>query len=162
MSTERIIILGIGCTLFMDQGLGVTVIQALRENYTFADNVELIDGGLLGVALTGTIAGADHVVAVDAFCNGGKPGDLYRLEGDRILERMTGKNHVQHVEFLEALAHCNALDHPPRTVLLGIEPGDTKTVACELSPVLQDKLDDVVACVLKELDRLETGYERKC
>ena len=28
------------------------------------------------------------------------------MEEKQILERLTGKNHVQHVEFLEALAHC--------------------------------------------------------
>lgn len=155
---KQIIILGIGCTLYADQGFGVSVTQALKDRYEFPEHVLPVDGGLLGVGLTGTIARADHLIAVDAFCNGGSPGDIYRLEEKQILERLTGKNHVQHVEFLEALAHCQALDSPPQTVLLGIEPGDTKSVVCELTPELKNKIDEMIGCILKELDRLGVTY----
>lgn len=163
MANGSIIILGIGCTLFADQGFGVTMIRALRDRYDFPDHVELVDGGLLGVAMTGTIARAAHLIAVDAFQNGGDAGDIYRLEGQQILQRMTEKNQVQHVEFLEALAHCQVLDDPPEAVLLGMEPEDTQSAVCELSPTLQDKLDDMMAVILKELDRLAVMYrQRQC
>ena len=161
MSAEQITILGIGCTLYADQGFGVHMIQTLKERYEFPEHVLLIDGGLLGVGLTGTIARTDYLIAVDAFCNGGSPGDIYRLEEKQILERLTGKNHVQHVEFLEALAHCQALDDPPQTVLLGIEPGDTKSVVCELTPELHRKVDEMIGCILSELDRLGVTYSIK-
>ncbi len=161
MNGHHIMILGIGCPLFADQGFGISMIQALRQRYDFPENVSLVDGGLLGVAMTGTIAQADHLIAIDAMGNGGRPGDIYRLQGDRIFERLKGRHHVQHVEFLEALAHCQALEDPPDTVLLGIEPDDTSSVACELTPVLQDKLDDMIGCVLKELDLLAVVYKRK-
>lgn len=161
MKNKKITILGIGCTLYADQGFGVSVIQALKDRYEFPEHVQPVDGGLLGVGLTGTIARADHLIAVDAFCNGGSPGDIYRLEEQQIFERLTGKNQVQHVEFLEALAHCQALDDPPRTVLLGIEPSDTKSVVCELTPELQNKIDEMIGCILNELDRLGATYSVK-
>ncbi len=161
METKQIIILGIGCTLLSDQGFGVSIIQDLGEKFEFPGNVFVVDGGLVGVALTGTISRADHLIVVDAISNNGKPGDIYRLEGRQILERLTVKNHVQQVEFLEALAHCQALDNPPQTVLLGVEPDDTKTLACGLTPVLQEKMDAMTALVLKELDRLAVTYREK-
>ena len=122
MNIESITILGIGCTLYADQGFGVSVIQALTDRYDFPDNVTLVDGGLVGVGLTGTIGQTDQLIAIDAICNGGTPGDIYRLDQEAILARLSGRHHIQHVEFLEALAHCQALDDPPQTVLLGIEP----------------------------------------
>lgn len=161
MSDIPITILGIGCTLYADQGFGVGVVQALSERYHFPESVQLVDGGMVGVGLTGTIAAAGRLIAVDAIENGGDPGDIYRIEGRRILERLTGKHPVQHVEFLEALAHCQALDDPPQAVLLGIEPGDTQSVACELTAQLQAKLDDMIGCVLNELDRLGVAYRKK-
>lgn len=161
MENNNITILGIGCTLYADQGFGVHVIQTLKDRYDFPEHVLAVDGGLLGVGLTGTIARADHLIAVDAFCNGGSSGDIYRLEKEQILERLSGKNHVQHVEFLEALAHCQALDDPPQTVLLGIEPNDTTSVVCELTPELQNKIDEVIGCILNELDRLGATYSVK-
>ena len=161
MKPDHIMILGIGCTLFSDQGFGISVIEAIRERYEFPENVSLVDGGLLGVAMTGTIAQADHLIAVDAFCNGGRPGDIYRLEQRQIFERLAGKNHVQHVDFLEALAHCQAVDHPPETVMLGIEPEDCETTACQLTPLLQDKIDAMIGSVIEELDRLGVEYQKK-
>ncbi len=161
MNSDHIMILGIGCTLFADQGFGVSLIQTMRERYDFPENVSLVDGGLLGVAMTGTIARADHLIAIDAIGNGGNPGDIYRLEKQQIFDRLKGKNNVQHVDFLEALAHCQALDDPPETVLLGVEPEDTESVVCELTPALQDKMDVMIQCVLKELDRLAVTYKKK-
>lgn len=161
MGNEQIMILGIGCTLFADQGFGVSMIQALKERFEFPDRVRLVDGGLLGVGLLGTIAEPDHLIAIDAIRNNGRPGEIYRLAGRRILERLKVKNHVQHVEFLEALAHCQALDDSPQAVLLGIEPEDTKSAVCELTPVLKHKIDEMIACVLAELDRLGAKYCKK-
>jgi hydrogenase maturation protease len=161
MEDKRITVLGIGCTLYADQGFGVGVIQVLKDRYCFPENVNLVDGGLLGVGLTGTIGQADQLIAIDAICNGGNPGDLYRLDQNAILKRLAGKHHVQHVEFLEALAHCQALDDPPQAVLLGIEPEDTRSVVCELTSKLQDKMDDMIAMVLEELDGLSVSYKKK-
>ena len=115
----------------------------------------------MGVGLTGIIARADHLIAIDAIANNGKPGDIYRIEGQKILQRLNVKNHVQQVEFLEALAHCQALEGPPQTVLLGIEPDDTRTLACELTAVLQAKMEAMTVCVLNELDRLGGTYREK-
>jgi hydrogenase maturation protease len=162
MDSEHITILGIGCTLYADQGFGVSVIETLKDQFDFPDNVDLVDGGLLGVGLTGTIGRTDHLIAIDAISNAGKPGDIYRLEGSQILDRLAGRHPVQHVEFLEALAHCQVLDDPPKAILIGIEPEDTRSVACKLTPALQNKKADVIASVLEELDRLGVGYTKRC
>jgi len=161
MTAERIVILGIGCTLYADQGFGVHVVQALENRYELPDTVQLIDGGLIGVALTGLIAGAGHLIAVDAICLKGRPGEIYRLEGRQILERLAVKNQIQQVEFLEALAHCQALDHPPQAILLAVEPQDTCTVACDLTPALAQALDPMIVRVMAELDRLGVQYQLK-
>jgi hydrogenase maturation protease len=162
VDTKVITILGIGCALLADQGFGVSVVQALDARYQFPENVQLLDGGLLGVVLTGTIAQAHHLIVIDSIANCGRPGDIYRLEGQEIRQRLARKkNPVYQVEFLEALVHCQALDAPPQTVLLAVEPADTQTLACELTPVLQDKIDPMVTLVLKELDRLGVSYGLK-
>ena len=161
MEAKQITILGIGCTLLADQGFGASMVQSLNERFEFPENVNLLDGGLLGVGLTGTIAQAEHLIVIDAICNNGAPGEIYRLEGRQVLERLKASNSVPQVEFLEALAHCQVLEAPPRTVLLGIEPEDTQSLVCELTPVLRDKMDAMTACVLDELKRLGVAYRNK-
>jgi hydrogenase maturation protease len=162
MDQDKITILGIGCILLADQGFGVHIIQQLQQRFEFPDHVQLIDGGMIGVGLVGVMAQSRHVIAIDAIGNGGNPGQIYRLQGRHILERLKIKNHVQQVDFLEALAHCQALDRPPETVLIAIEPEETDKLSCELTPVVQSRTDTVVAQVLDELSGLGvTVLDRK-
>ena len=161
MGNRQITILGIGCVLFADQGFGISVIQTLGDRYDFPACVHVVDGGLIGVGMVGTIAQSTHLIVIDIISNKGKPGDLYRLEGQQIFERLAAKNHIQQVEYLEALAHCQALDCPPQAVLLAIEPEDTDAMRCEPTPLLLEKKEAVINAVLTELDRLDVPYREK-
>ena len=160
-TNQHILIWGIGCSLLCDQGFGIHIIQALNEQYEFDDQVELIDGGLVGVGLVGLIAGARYLIVIDAINNNGRPGEFYRWQGDDVFQRLSGQNQVQQVEFLEALAHCQVLDHPPQVVMLGVEPYDTRRLSCELTPCLDAAKQQMIQAVLAELDRLGGTYRKK-
>jgi len=157
---SEVMVLGIGCILYSDEGFGVRVVEKMEKLYEFSDNVLLVDGGVLGVNLLGVISKPKHLIVVDAIRNKGNPGDLYRLEGDQIPARIRAKNSLHQVDFLEALTLCQALDHVPQTVIVGIEPLDIDTQSLELTPPVQAKVDSVIEMVLKELDRLGVSYKK--
>ncbi len=154
-------ILGVGCTLYSDEGFGVQVVNKLEGLYEFPDNVSIVDGGVLGINLLGVISQPDHLIVVDAIRNKGKPGDLYRLEGDAIPERIRAKNSLHQVDFLEALTLCQALDKVPVTVILGVEPEDIETLGLELTPTTRSKVDPMIDMILAELKRLGGSYQKK-
>ena len=156
-----VMVLGIGCTLCSDEGFGVRVVEKMQQEYEFSEEVLLVDGGVLGINLLGVISKPKHLVVVDAIRNKGNPGDLYRLAGDDIPQRIRAKNSLHQVDFLEALTLCEALDHVPETVIVGIEPEDIDTMCVDLTPVTQAKVKDVIAMVLAELDRLGVQYSMK-
>jgi hydrogenase maturation protease len=156
-----IMILGIGCTLYSDEGFGVQVVKELEQRYQFPDNVSVVDGGVLGINLLGVISQPDHLIVVDAIRNKGKPGDLYRLEGDAIPERIRAKNSLHQVDFLEALTLCQALDKVPMTVILGVEPEDIETLGLELTPTIRSKVDPMIDMILAELKRLGGSYQKR-
>jgi hydrogenase maturation protease len=156
----EIMVLGIGCILYSDEGFGVRVVEKMERIYEFPENVLLVDGGVLGINLLGVISKPDHLIVVDAIRNKGKPGDLYRLEGDAIPERIRAKNSLHQVDFLEALTLCQALDHVPKTVIIGVEPEDIDTQSLELTPPIQAKVDPVIDMVLSELERLGVTYKK--
>ena len=159
--SSEIMILGVGCILYSDEGFGVRVIEAIQERYEFPDNVMVVDGGVLGVNLLGVISKPNHLIVVDAIRNKGKPGDLYRLEGDAIPARIRAKNSLHQVDFLEALTLCQALDKVPETVILGIEPEDIETLSTELTPITQSRVDDIIEKVLDEVKRRGGSYRQK-
>ena len=158
MTTPQVMILGVGSILMSDEGFGVRVIETLDQQYTFGDNVSVIDGGVLGINLLGVMSEADHLIVVDVIRNGGKAGDLYRLTGDAIPERIRAKNSLHQIDFLEALTLCQALDNVPKTVIIGVEPADIDTLSVELTPQIKDCIDPTIAMVLEELDRLNMPY----
>ncbi len=160
MKSEHIMILGVGCILFTDEGFGIRVIEEIQKSYKFPDNVSIVDGGVLGLNLLGVISEADHLIVVDAIRNKGKPGDIYRLDGDAIPERVRAKNSLHQVDFLEALTMCQALDKVPKTVILGVEPEDIDSMSIELSPVVQKQVGPIIENVIKELDRLRVSYKK--
>ncbi len=153
-----VMVLGIGCILYSDEGFGVRVVEKMEALYEFSDNVLLVDGGVLGINLLGVISKPDHLIVVDAIRNRGKPGDLYRLAGDQIPQRVRAKNSLHQVDFLEALTLCQALDKVPETVIIGVEPEDIDTQSLDLTPAIQAKVDPVIEMVLAELVRLGGSY----
>lgn len=161
MNKKAITILGIGSILFRDEGFGIRVVQRLEELYEFPENVTLVDGGVLGMNLLGIMSEADHLIVIDAIRNRGRPGTVYRLEGDEIPSRIRAKNSLHQIDFLETLTLCQALDRVPETVILGVEPEDIETLDVNLTPTLQARVEQVTEMVLQELTRLGIPYSRR-
>ena len=89
MKKQHIMILGVGCILYSDEGFGIRVIEEIQKKYTFSDNVSIVDGGVLGLNLLGVISEADHLIVVDAIRNNGKPG-AHRARGVEGVTRKDG------------------------------------------------------------------------
>lgn len=157
-SKPHITVLGLGNILLRDEGLGVRVVERLSARYAFDDNVELLDGGVLGMRLIGIVSACDVLIVTDAICNGEAPGTLYRLEGDQVPRRVLAKHSLHQLDFPEVLAICETIDHRPETVILGMEPEDTTTMEVALTPTVAGNLDRLEEMVLAELDRLGAGY----
>jgi len=155
----RVTVLGVGCTLFTDEGFGVHTVTKMEQCYDFPDNVSLVDGGVLGLGLLGVITESDHLIVVDAVRNGGPPGTLYRLAGEEIPARIRAKNSLHQVDLLEALTLCQALDNVPETVIVGVEPEDIETLGLEMTPAVSRQMDAVITMVLGELAQLGVEYQ---
>jgi hydrogenase maturation protease len=159
--SPAIMILGIGSILFSDDGFGIQVAQRIEKEYEFPDDVLVVDGGVLGINLLGVISKPKHLIVVDTMRNQGRPGDIYRIEGEAIPERIRAKNSLHQVDFLEALTLCQALDNVPRTVIIGVEPEDIQTLSLVMTPTLQARVETVIGMVLQELERLGVSYRKK-
>jgi hydrogenase maturation protease len=159
--SPEVMILGIGSILYSDDGFGIRVIEQIERDYEFPDDVLVVDGGVLGINLLGVISKPNHLVVVDAIRNRGNPGDLYRLEGDAIPERIRAKNSLHQVDFLEALTLCQVFDKVPQTVIIGVEPQDYQTLSLALTPTVHARIEPVIRMVLDELTRLGVSHRRK-
>jgi hydrogenase maturation protease len=121
----KFLVLGIGNTLLMDEGVGIHVLSALRANPALPDDVELLDGGTLSFTLAGPIQEADALVVVDA-ANIDSPAGHWRLmEGDAMDAFLLGnrKSTVHEVGLTDLRAIALLAGHwPARRAMLAIQP----------------------------------------
>ena len=159
---KNILVLGVGNVLYSDDGFGICLVDKLNSEYEFPEDVNVVDGGVLGVNLLGVISGYTHVIIIDTILKKSKPGDIHRLENDEIKNRIIPKNSLHQVDLLEALTLCKiTFEKAPETVILGIEPKDFTTLNVGLSNEVKDKIDDMVALTLKELEKLGATYKKR-
>ena len=81
----KTLIFGAGNLLCSDEGFGVHFIKYLEQHYRFRDDVELYDGGTLGIMVTHLLEEADRVFLVDVVDAAGEAGDVFRYEKDEFL-----------------------------------------------------------------------------
>ena len=152
MTTKpRILLLGVGNVLCTEEGVGVHAANHLAENYTFSDNVTVMEGGTLGKLLMPSLSECELVIIMDAVLGGDKPGSVYRLENDG-LRKSIGFNDSQHqVDLIDTLIHCDLIGNRPDAVVIGMEPEDWQSISMELTPTVQAQFDRFISHVLNEL-----------
>ncbi|MGD9823634.1 HyaD/HybD family hydrogenase maturation endopeptidase [Desulfobacter sp.] len=148
-------ILGVGNILYSDDGFGIKVVEELEKKYVFPDHITIVDGGVLGINLLGVISHARKLIVVDTILNKGNPGDLHRIEGNEIPNRILGKNSMHQMDLLEALTLCRLMGNVPDTVILGVEPENIETLNPQLTHLIAAQVEPMVQLVLQELRNLK-------
>lgn len=151
----QILIYGAGNLILSDEGFGVHFVRHLEKNYLIPENVELYDGGTLGIMVHFKFEEADKVILVDVVDAAGEPGDIFRYEREDImLKRIPVKMSPHQIGLQEMLLISEMRDAPqPELTFFGIkagslDPGD------RLSPQLEAGLEKVAALVVEELGKV--------
>jgi hydrogenase maturation protease len=164
----KILIFGAGNLLLTDEGFGVHFIRYLQKNYVFPEEVELYDGGTLGIMVAHMLEDAEQVYLVDVIDARGEPGDIYRYEKDDfMLGKLPIKMSPHQIGIQEVLALSEIRDRCPEKIsLFGVIPSSYEA-GVELSPLLADKLPGLAELIVGEMTaaghivmRVNRGYER--
>lgn len=143
-----IAIVGIGNLLMRDEGVGIHALRRLREEFSFSDGPEFIDGGTMGLDLLPFIEGRDLVVLIDAVDFRREPGEVRSISNRDIPRYLTGKLSVHQIALPDLLATLLLIDNPPSdVVLVGMQPADIG-VGLELSPAVSAGMDALLGEVV--------------
>jgi hydrogenase maturation protease len=160
MVDKRILVLGVGNLLLGDEGTGVRVIQRLEDEYVFSENVELYDGGTLGLKLLEPICRSDFAIVVDIVRGGGAPGSIYRIPEKDLSKKIPYKSSLHELNIVETLIYAEELGNKPETVVVGIEPGEWRSWSTELSEAVGNRMEDFVAVVLMEIEKAGGSWQK--
>ena len=120
---NQITILGIGNTLYTDEGLGVHALAALQEKYGMDQQVELVDGSTDGMSLLGPVEDTDYLIVIDAINAGKDGGHIIELHGNDIPAYYGIKMSIHQLGFQEVLLASKLRErYPKNIVMLGMQP----------------------------------------
>jgi hydrogenase maturation protease len=151
--SEDVLVLGIGNPLMGDDGVGIRVIEILKQEPLPA-GTQVEEAGLPGWGLPAWFEGRSSVILVDAVQMGREPGEWKRFNArdiQIILEDSALSLHQSDLACGLALSQAlNVL--PENLVLYGIQPAETATGAV-LSPDVDIKLPDIVESIRNDLEK---------
>ena len=145
------LVLGVGNTLMSDEGIGVHVVERLVKFYNVPEEVQVLDGGTLGMDLLYYMEGVPNLLIVDAIQANREPGYLLRLENERVPAFLSMKVSPHQIGIPDMLATASLRGTtPPNIVLWGIQP-ERIEIGLELSDTLNSLLETLVENVVTEL-----------
>ena len=155
----NILVLGIGNMLLSDEGAGNKAVEDLQQRFHFPPEVEVVDGGTMGLDLLPYLDDRTHLFIIDAVKSGNAPGTMVRLELDNPPAYFRTKISPHQLGLSEVLAVATLTDNlPPKIVLFGIEPKDLST-GLGMSPEVAENIGRLAEMIVDELTSLGLKVE---
>jgi len=143
-SGKRSVVLGLGNTLNMDEGVGVHALALLERECGTRTSVEFLDGGTLGLNLLPLVEQTGHLLLLDAVNAGKVPGSIVELTKEQI-PLFAGTKMSQHqLTFQEVLGLAHVRGALPEHLhLIGVQPADLST-GVGMSEAVRQALPEVL------------------
>jgi hydrogenase maturation protease len=156
-----LLIVGLGNVLLGDDGLGVDAVERLKKEFDLPDDVRVMDGGTLGLALLPLLQSARRVILVDAVAADAEPGSLVRIEGDEVAHAAAHRlspHQVGVADLLDGLRLLGGL--PEEIVLLGLVP-ETIDLSVDRTERIEQRLPSLTEAVAIEAGELGSPLRRR-
>ena len=150
---SRIVVIGIGNLLLMDEGIGVHTINEL-ETHDLPKSIEIYDGGTGGFKLIDLMHGAARVIFIDAVETGKAPGSVTIFSAEDVHSIYNKKKYSLHdTDLMEIIKMAEMLGNPPMIEIVGIQP-KTINYGTTLSKELAGSMSNIVNSVLKRIEEV--------
>jgi hydrogenase maturation protease len=148
---QKITILGIGNTLFSDEGVGIHLLPLLEDPLKDYENIEIIEGLTDGMKLLGPVEDAENLIIIDAINAGKEPGTIITLVGDEIPAYFGIKMSIHQLGFQEVLLAAKLRErYPKQIVMFGMQPTSLQ-LGIELTETNQKKLGCLAETVIEQV-----------
>ncbi|MEN3039610.1 MAG: HyaD/HybD family hydrogenase maturation endopeptidase [Candidatus Kryptonium sp.] len=148
----KICVLGLGNPLLGDDGFGIEVVKKLKNEIGESPDIEIIDGGSLGIYLLPYLEDKTHLIVVDIINFGGKPGEIVKLKLDEIPAFFGLKVSEHQITFHEVIALMKLLEvKPVESFLIGVQPKRSEWGE-KISDEVERAINGVVAEVKKQIE----------
>lgn len=147
------VIVGIGNILQKDDGLGVYAATYLHENYTFSEEVEIINGGVEGIHLYNVLEDNEHIVILDCLQLNDTPASIYAIPAKEISGYGLNNGGAHEIGILQCMDMMELQGKElPESIVIGIIPASV-TFEFGLSQELLDAFQGYISVILQYLQK---------
>jgi hydrogenase maturation protease len=151
LEPKPILILGIGNILLKDEGVGVHTAKRMME-MALPPDVEVMDGGTMGLNLLFYIEGRKKVIVIDTVLVGDPPGTIFRFTDASLVDNKPMLRTAHGVDFTDVIKTSKMLGtKPDEIVFIGIEP-ESLEEGLEMTPTIEKRVPVLIKMVMKELN----------
>ena len=155
------VILGIGNVLQKDDGLGVYAATYLNENYSFSNNIQIINGGVEGINLFNVLEENDHVVILDCLTLDDTPASMYAIPAEEISGYGLNNGGAHEIGILQCMDMLELQGKiVPKAIVIGMVPHEV-TFAFGLSQALKDAFDGYISVILQYLTKEGISHQKR-
>lgn len=151
-------VLGCGSPLMGDDGIGLKVIEALKNTELEGlESLDIVDAGVCGLDLLNLLDGAKKVIIVDAVLTGSRAGSVLRIEGRELVKgtdthTLVSVHDLTITDVLRIGEHVQSL---PEIVVIGIEIGELAIeFSRDISPEVLKAVDEAIKLIREEISEL--------
>ncbi|MDF1878958.1 HyaD/HybD family hydrogenase maturation endopeptidase [Sulfurimonas sp. SAG-AH-194-C20] len=147
------VIVGIGNVLQKDDGLGVYAATYLHKNYTFSQDIEIINGGVEGIHLLNVLEDNSHVVILDCLQLDDEPASIYAIPAKEISGYGLNNGGAHEIGILQCMDMMELQGKEiPEAIVIGIIPAKV-TFEFGLSQEISDAFEGYISVVLQYLKK---------
>lgn len=152
---KKLLVLGIGNILMMDEGIGVHAVHEFwKEKQDFDEStVDFIDGGTFTQDIFFLFEKYEKLLVLDIVRAGHEPGTIYSLDETDLVQNQKQMLSLHDIDLLDSLGMAQMRGHRPSLKVVGIEPAKIDW-GTELTPVINKAFPSFVKVARKHIKQL--------
>jgi hydrogenase maturation protease len=132
---KKLLVLGVGNTLLMDEGIGVHAVHELLKEKKKWDQVDFVDGGTFTQDIFYLFENYENILVLDIVRAGHPPGTIFWLEENDLRKDEKQMLSLHDIDLLDSLGMAQMRGHRPYLRVIGIQP-EKIDWGTELTPTL--------------------------
>jgi len=161
MLKKHITILGLGNVILADEGFGVHFVRHFENRYIMPENLEIIDGGVMGYVLLDIFERSDLIIVIDCIKLDDSPGSIYRFTHEEFITKLPPPTSAHEVKFPDLLIKDEMIGELPDLIFLCIVPNEYKDMSLDLTDKLKNRIPVMENLLIAELNRIGIFPEPK-
>jgi hydrogenase maturation protease len=149
----KYLIIGAGNLLLSDEGMGIHIVNKLKEQESFKDT-EFVDIGTSTLDIGSFLSDElQKIVIVDCIKTAEyKEGTVFKLTLDDLRARQLNKFSLHQMELVDSLKLLSIANNLPPVMIIGVVPHNISTFSMELSPEIETVFPAIVEKIAKVIE----------